>query len=106
MAVYNRVYCGNCKKEHNVYNDSLKTISCTRCNQSIIIKKQDNYYIEYYENGRRKREKIGTSKSLAEMVLKKRLLEIAENKHLDVKKEEKIKFEDFADEYLELHSKV
>ncbi|MBM3248483.1 MAG: hypothetical protein FJZ10_03565, partial [Candidatus Omnitrophica bacterium] len=32
-------------------------------------------------------------------------VEIAENKYLDIRKEQKIKFEDFADEYLELYSK-
>ncbi len=106
MAVYNRIYCPVCKKEHNVYNDNLKVIPCTRCHEAVIVKGQNNYFIEYYVDGRRKREKISSSKILAETVLKKRLVEIAENKHLDVKKEEKIKFEDFADEYLELHSKV
>ncbi|MBI5009433.1 MAG: family 20 glycosylhydrolase [Bacteroidia bacterium] len=50
-------------------------------------------------DGRRKTETIGKDKKLAEKVLHKRLTEIAENKYLDVKKEEKIKFEDFADQY-------
>ena len=106
MAVYNRVYCSSCKKEHNIYKDILKEISCGRCHETISIKGQNNYFIEYYVDGRRRRKKIGSSKSLAEIVLKKRLVEKAENKHLDIKQEEKIKFEDFADEYLELHSKV
>ncbi len=64
------------------------------------------YYIVYSHNGRRKTEHIGKDKKLAEAVLHKRLTEIAENRYLDVKKEEKIRFEDFADEYLELHSKL
>ena len=68
--------------------------------------KNGNWWIDYYyAPGRRKREKIGSSKALAEAVLQKRKVEIAENKHLDIRKEVKIKFEDFADEYLELHSK-
>lgn len=67
--------------------------------------KNGNWFIDYYANGKRKREKIGTSKSLAETVLKKRKVEIAENKFLDIKKEQKIKFEDFANEYLEVHCK-
>jgi integrase len=69
-----------------------------------LYQKDGNWFIDYYANGRRKREKIGTSKSLAEIVLKKRKVEIAEGKFLDIKKEQKIKFEDFAEEYLKLHS--
>ncbi|PIQ88729.1 MAG: hypothetical protein COV72_06610 [Candidatus Omnitrophica bacterium CG11_big_fil_rev_8_21_14_0_20_42_13] len=71
-----------------------------------IYKKGEDYWIDYYALGKRKREKIGASKVLAENVLRKRKLQIAENRFLDIKKEEKIKFEEFADEYLELHCKV
>ncbi len=68
--------------------------------------KDGNWFIDYYyANGKRKREKIGPSKSLAETVLKKRKVEIAEGKFLDIKKEQKVRFEDFADEYLEVHCK-
>lgn len=70
----------------------------------IYIKK-GNWFIDYYANGRRRREKVGTSKTLAETVLKKRKVEIAEGKFLDIKREQKIKFEEFADEYLEVHCK-
>src|ERR1700689_1428912 len=105
MAVYNRIYCNACKKEHNIYDDSLKEISCLRCEETIPIKIQKNYFIEYYANSRRIREKIGSSKSLAETVLQKRLVEVAENKHLDVKKNIKIRFEEFSDQFLELYSK-
>ena len=71
-----------------------------------IFQRGDNYYIDYYVNNRRKREMIGPSKRLAETVLKKRKVEIAENKFLDIEKIEKIRFDAFADEYLELHSKL
>jgi integrase len=67
--------------------------------------KNGNWFIDYYFNGRRKREKVGTSKTLAEIVLKKRKVEIAEGKFLDIRREHKIKFEDFANEYLEIHCK-
>jgi len=70
-----------------------------------LFKKKGNWYIDYYACGKRKREKIGASKTLAENVLRKRKVEIAENKYLDIRRDQKIKFEDFADEYLELHSK-
>lgn len=70
-----------------------------------IYRRQRKYYIDYYSNGRRVREAVGESRKLAEIILKKRKVEIAEGKHLDIRRHEKIRFEDFADEYLELHSK-
>lgn len=71
-----------------------------------VIFKNGSYRIDYrLPNGKRKREKIGPSKKLAENVLSKRRVEIAEGKYLDVVKKDKIKFEDFAQEYLSLHSK-
>jgi len=71
-----------------------------------VYQKGKNYYIDYYFCGHRKRECIGPDKRLAETVLKKRKVEIAEGRYLDIKKREKIKFEDFAEQYLELHSKL
>jgi len=70
-----------------------------------VYRKGEDWYIDYYVHGRRKREKIGPSKKLAETVLKKRKVEIAEGKFLDIKKEYKVRFEDFSDEYLEVHCK-
>ncbi|MEW6063243.1 MAG: tyrosine-type recombinase/integrase [Nanoarchaeota archaeon] len=66
-----------------------------------IYKKGLNYYIDYYLNSRRIREMIGPSKELAKKVLMKRKIEIAEGKFLDIKKTNKIKFEDFAKQYIE-----
>ncbi len=71
-----------------------------------IYNKGEDYYIDYYALGRRRREKIGPSRLLAKNVLRKRKLELAENRYLDIKKEQKIAFEVFSDEYLELHSKL
>jgi hypothetical protein len=70
-----------------------------------IYRKKDDWYIDYYAFGKRKREKIGPSKRLAENVLRKRKVEIAENRYLDIKKNKKIKFEEFGKTFLELHSK-
>lgn len=66
-----------------------------------IRKKGGIWFIDYRVEGRRKREKVGPSKKLAEAVLAKRQTEIAEGKFLDRKKIPKIRFEDFATEYLE-----
>jgi len=66
-----------------------------------------DWYITYYEpSGHRVKQKVGPSKKLAEAALKKIEVAIAEGKYLEVKKQHKIKFKDFASEYLELHSKV
>jgi integrase len=64
----------------------------------------NNWQIDYYANGRRVRERVGSSRQLADIVLKKRLVAIAEGRFLDIKKRERVKFEDFADKYLKEHS--
>lgn len=71
-----------------------------------IFLKGKNWYVDYYANGHRKREMIGSCKDLAIKVLKKRQIEVAEGRFLDIKKEQRIRFDDFAVEYLELHSKL
>lgn len=76
-----------------------------------IYRRGDIWYIDYcyhdrYGIKRRVREAIGPSKKQAEQIRAKRITQAVENKHLDVQKEEKIKFKDFAQEYLEKHSKV
>ncbi len=43
-----------------------------------VFKKQGVYWIDYYVGGHRKRERIGPDKKLAETVLKKRKVEIAD----------------------------
>jgi len=70
-----------------------------------VFKKGTNWYIDYYVQGRRKREKIGPSKAQARVVLQKRKVQIAEGKFLDVHRYEKIKFEDMARTYLEAYSR-
>jgi len=65
----------------------------------------NKWYIDYYAESRRYRECIGRSKKLAEQVLHKREVEIAEGKFLDKKNKFKVKLEDFADEYIELYSR-
>lgn len=48
---------------------------------------------------------VAPNKKLATAILNKRLADIAENKHLDIKKDQKIKFNNFAHTYLETHAK-
>jgi integrase len=66
-----------------------------------IRKKGGSWFIDYRVEGRRKREKIGPSKRLAEQVLAKRQTEIAEGRYLDRKKIPRVRLEEFATEYLE-----
>src|SRR3989338_2657558 len=70
-----------------------------------VFPKGKNWYIDYRFKGRRIREMVGSSKTLAQAVLQKRKVEIAENKFLDIQKDSKIKFKDFVATYLEMHSK-
>lgn len=71
-----------------------------------VFQKNKNWFLDYrLPNGKRRREKIGTNKKLALNVLAKRKAEIAEGKFLDVRKNKKIRFEEFAEEYLNLHAK-
>jgi len=63
-----------------------------------------DWYISYYEpGGKRIKRRIGPSKKLAEAALKKIEVAIAEGRYLEVKNQNKIPFEQFADEYLRTH---
>lgn len=107
MAIFNRVNCPGCKKSYNLYkkDERKKKISCKRCTCTFIVNSEKNYYIEYYINKRRIRERVGVSRSLAEHALAKVKLEIAQGRFIDKKKEIKTIFDDFVQEYLELYSK-
>ncbi len=106
MAVFNRVYCPACKKGHNIYDENLKNVVCSCHKQMPIKANEKNFFIDYrLPNGKRRRERIGSSRKLAENVLHKRKAEMAEGRLLNVVKKEKIKFEDFAREYFNIHSK-
>ena len=70
-----------------------------------VRKRGKNYFIDYRAYGKRYREVIGLSKKLAEDVLRKRLVEIAEGKFLDKKSIPTVKFEQFAQDYIEIYSK-
>lgn len=70
-----------------------------------VFERDGNFWIDYYVQGRRKREKIGPSKTLAQTVLKKRKVQIAEGKFLDLENEKKIKFKDFAVTFAETYGK-
>lgn len=65
------------------------------------FKKGKNWYIDYYDKGKRKRKKIGASKKLAEQVLKDIETKIVKKEYLGIIDEKKILFEDYVVKYLE-----
>jgi len=70
-----------------------------------VYQKGNKWYIDYYVDGRRRRECIGPTRRQAELVLKKRKVEIAENKFLNIRKFDRIRFKDMALEYLQIYAK-
>lgn len=54
-----------------------------------VYKRGNNWYIDYDAGNKRIRQVIGPCKKTAENTLRKRKVEVAENKHLDIKKNEK-----------------
>lgn len=71
-----------------------------------VYKKGNNWFIDYRAFGKRYREQIGSSKRLAETVLQKRKVAIAEGKFLDMKQSCKTTFADMTSSYLEEYSKL
>jgi len=68
-----------------------------------IFQRGHTWGIDYAVNGRRIRQLIGSNKALAELALKKKIVLVAENKHLDIKRSQKIKFKDFSDKYIQVY---
>src|SRR5919108_1442097 len=65
-----------------------------------VFKKQGVFWIDYYVSGHRKRERIGPDKRLAETVLRKRKVEIAEGRFLERRRPITTTFDELAQEYL------
>lgn len=68
-----------------------------------VFKKQGVYWIDYYAQGQRKRERIGLSAKLAQEVLYKRKLEVAEGKFFPERRKPTITFSEMAAKFMELH---
>lgn len=69
-----------------------------------VFRKNGEFWIDYYANGQRKREKVGPSKTLADKALMKRKIQIAEGKFLEIDNRKKIRFKDFAPIYSEIYA--
>lgn len=66
-----------------------------------VYQRGDNWYIDYYVKGRRKRKKIGPSKKLALQVLKDVQVKMIKKEYLGVYEEKKISFSNYSQQYLE-----
>jgi integrase len=65
-----------------------------------IYRRTENWYIDFYANGQRVRQRIGPSRKLAEKILNKVKTTVIENKYLDIRKKSKVKFEALTEQYL------
>ncbi len=66
-----------------------------------VFKKQGNWWIDFYHQGKRVRRKVGPSKKVAEMALADIQVKKSKNDFLGVCDPKRILFKDFAAEYLE-----
>jgi integrase len=66
-----------------------------------VFKKQGNWWIDFYHQGKRIRRKVGPSKKVAEMALADIQVKQSKKEFLGVCEPKKIVFKDFAREYLE-----
>ena len=64
-----------------------------------IFQKGNNWYIDYYVKGRRKRKKIGHSKKLALQALKNVQIKIAKGEYLGIYDDKKLLFNKYAPQY-------
>lgn len=70
-----------------------------------VFQRGENWGIDYMTDGIRYREIVGPNKAIALKALQKKLVLIAENRYLDVKRQPKIKFQELVDKYIELYLK-
>lgn len=68
-----------------------------------IFKKQGVWWVDFYVCGKRKREKVGLSHKLAEEVLHKRKLEIAEDRFFPERQTKNTSFRSITEQYWKLH---
>lgn len=66
-----------------------------------VFKRQGNWWIDFYHQGKRVRRKVGPSKRVAEMALADIQVKKSKNDFLGVCDPKRILFKDFAGEYLE-----
>jgi integrase len=95
------IECPICKYRQGLSPGESKENPCKKCGTSLSKLRTKTYWIEFYSDGRRKRERIGSNRDLAETVLKKRIVERQEGKLLDKVKKSNFRFSDLTKQYRE-----
>jgi len=90
------VECPECKKRN-----SPKAKSC-RCGLNLAKAKGKVYWIEWYQDGHRRRERIGPNKEAAEQRLREVLSARTEGRHIKKSPDAKTTFKELSDWYLNL----
>jgi len=90
------VECPNCKMRI-----SLSRKVC-KCGNKVKKADSKNYWIEYYLNGKRTRERIGRSKKAAENRFRERQTAKAEGRHINKNKNSLVNLGNLRDWYLDL----
>jgi integrase len=89
-------FCPECKEPK-----SLKGKSCI-CGLNLAKAKGKVYWIEWYQDGHRRRERIGPSKEAAEQRLREVLTARTEGRHIKKRPDTKTSFKELTDWYLNL----
>ncbi len=91
------VECPSCK-----YRNSTKAKLCRKCDYRIGKASSKCYWIDYRANGKRRRERIGTSKRASEHRLREVLSAITEGRHITQNKNAQVTLRQLRDGYYEL----
>src|SRR5665647_1288619 len=91
-----KVECPQCK-----YRNGPKAKTC-KCGVALSKFSGRAWWIEYYQEGQRKRERIGPNKGAAEQRLREVLSARAEGRHIKKSPDIKTTFKDLAHWYLDL----
>lgn len=89
--------CPKCKRRN-----SEKAKKCTKCEQDLNKHSGHVWWIEWYQDGRRQRERIGPSKTAAEQRLREALKARTEGRYIQKSPETTTRFRTLAKWYLEL----
>lgn len=90
--------CPKCDRQCAREKRTKRTLEyCPVCNVSL---KNQPWYIDYYSNGERKREAVGTNKRFVEEVMAKRRVQNKENQFFDVKRDAQVTLDEIAADFL------
>ena len=90
------VECPSCK-----YRNSTKSRACNKCSFQISKVSSKCYWIDYRVNGKRRRERIGTSKKAALHREREVLSAIAEKRHIELNKNSEVSLSQLRDWYVD-----